>query len=163
MMGSMTTRTASRPLNAARETARLDPQLRALRCEIARWALAAGQPLNIDAITVVLGARRDEAINDGQPFNRWTTNGVLTFLFGTADEWCDRNGVARSQHLGESLLTYLNFVHEMGALSRGSSPIGRLRTTTADLVGLTPKGHRRTTRNDQAVVPVPLRREVVGS
>lgn len=154
----MTTQTASRIARPARSNVHLDAPLRALRCEVSRWALAAGQPLNIDAITVILAARHAEAIIEGRAFSRWTTNSVLTFLYGTADDWCDRNHIEHPQHLGESLLTYINFLVEAGVLATGSSPVRQLRNTIADLAGLTATGHRRPARADLAPVgPTPLR------
>ncbi|MFN8051725.1 MAG: hypothetical protein U0Q22_09830 [Acidimicrobiales bacterium] len=154
----MTTQTASRSARSPRTAVALDPTLRAIRREVARWALAAGQPLNVDALTVILAARHAEALVEGRPFNRWTANSVLTFLFGTADDWCDRHGVARQPHLGESLLTYVNFLDASGVLSSGSSSLRQLRSTISDLSGLTPSGHRRDASTGGAVAsPAPLR------
>jgi|JI8StandDraft_1071087.scaffolds.fasta_scaffold151547_2 hypothetical protein len=159
MMGTMTTQTASRSTRTARSSVPLDPALRALRCEVARWALAAGQPLNLDAIGVILGARHAEAIVEGRPFNRWTTNTVLTFLFGTAEDWCLRQHVTMPPHLGESLLTYVNFLAAAGVLAPGSSSVRQLQNTISDLAGLTATGHRRPSRvDDGAPTPTPLRR-----
>lgn len=138
----MTTQTAPRIARPARSNVRLDAPLRALRCEVSRWALAAGQPLNLDAITIILGARHHEAVIEGSAFSRWTTNTVLTFLYCTVDDWCARNQVERSAHVGESLLTYMNFLSDSRVLSSGSSPIRQLRTTIADLAGLTDGRYR---------------------
>ena len=158
MMGTMTMQTAS-PTRTARSAVPLDPALRSLRCEVARWALATGHPLNLDAIGVILAARHHEAIVEGRPFNRWTTNTVLTFLFGTAEEWCTRQHVTMPSHLGESLLTYVTFLAELDVLASGSSSIRQLQNTISDLAGLTATGHRRPARsNDVAVAPTPLRR-----
>lgn len=153
----MTTETAARPTRPARGSVRLDPTLRALRCEIARWALAEGRPLNLDAITVILAARHREALAEGRSFNRWTTNSVLTFLFGTADVWCDDQGVAHPPHLGESLFTYVEFLHASGVLSADSSRIVALRSTIADLAGLSTDGHRRPSTTEVAAQePLPF-------
>jgi hypothetical protein len=154
----MTSQTLHRSARPSRSAVRLDTTLRAIRREVARWALAEGQPLNLDALTVILAARHHEALVEGRPFNRWTANSVLTFLFGTADDWCDRHGVARQQHLGESLLTYVNFLHTSGVLSSGSSPIRQLRGTISDLAGLTPAGHRRDRADGITAATAPLHR-----
>jgi hypothetical protein len=138
----MTSQSAARSHRPPRTAVRLQPTLRSLRCEVARWALAHGRPLNLDAVTVILAARHQEALVEGWPFNRWTADSVLTFLFGTADDWCDRSGVARPTHLGESLLTYVDFLDASGVLSPGSSHVTLLRSTITDLAGLTPAGHR---------------------
>lgn len=157
MMMPMTTQTASRS-RSARSTVPLDPALRALRVEVARWALETGRPLNLDAIGVILGARHAEAVIDGRPFNRWTTNTVLTFLFGTADHWCERQHITVPPHLGESLLTYIVFLASIGALAKGSSSFRQLENTISDLAGLTESGHRRADRSDDSpAVPTPLR------
>jgi len=155
----MTTQPASppRPHRTARSAVPLEPALRGLRVEVARWALRSGQPLNLDAISVILGARHAEAIVEGRPFNRWTTNSVLTFLFGTADGWCARQGIPVPLHLGESLLTFVNFLAAEGVLATGSSPVRQLRTTISDLAGLTDSGHRRAARGGAAATaPTPL-------
>ena len=156
--GAMTTQTAPRSARSPRSAITLDPTLRAIRREVARWALSSGQPLNLDAITVILAARHDEALVEGRAFNRWTANSVLTFLFGTADDWCDRHGVQRQSHLGESLLTFVNFLGASGVLSSGSSSLRQLRSTISDLSGLTPSGHRPATGSDLVgATPAPLR------
>ena len=158
MLCSMTTRTASHTSRTARTAVPLDPTLRALRCEIARWALNHGRPLNLDAVTVILAARHAEAVVEGRPFNRWTTNTVLTFLFGTADDWCLRQRLPTPPHLGESLLTYIAFLAEAGVLAPGSSTPRQLQNTISDLAGLTASGHRRPPRTGGDVaVPTPLR------
>jgi hypothetical protein len=158
MLGHMTTQTAPRTTRTARTAVSLDPTLRALRCEVARWALNAGRPLNLDAITVILGARHAEAVVEGRPFNRWTTNSVLTFLFGTADDWCIRQRVASPRHLGESLLTYVDFLAEAGVLAPGSSTPRQLQNTISDLAGLTATGHRRPGRTTEDLATLtPLR------
>lgn len=154
----MTTQTAPHTARPARVAAPLEPTLRALRCEAARWALATGRPLNLDAVTVILGARHAEAMVERRPFNRWTTNSVLTFLFGTADDWCAEHGVAPPTHLGESLLTYVTFLDAVGVLAPGSATIRQLTNTIADLAGLTSSGHRRPAVTDIEVAPpTPLR------
>jgi len=158
MLWPMTTQTAPHRDRPARASVALDPALRAIRCEVARWALNVGQPLNLDAITVILGARHAEAVTEGRAFNRWTTNSVLTFLFGTADHWCDRQRVASPLHLGESLLTYINFLADAGVLAPGSSTLRQLQNTISDLAGLTPTGHRAATGDRGVAVPTPLHR-----
>ncbi len=149
----MTTPTLHRTGRPARSAIALDPTLRALRHEVARWALQHGRPLNLDAVTIVLAARHHEALVEGRHFNRWTANSVLTFLFGTADEWCDRNRVQRQAHLGETLLTYIDFLAAAGVLAPGSSRITVLRSTIRDLAGLLPTGHRAD-RGDDRLAPV---------
>lgn len=164
MICSMTTQTAPHALRTARAAVTLDPPLRALRCEVARWALTAGQPLNLDAVTVILGARHAEAVIEGRPFNRWTTNTVLTFLFGTAEDWCIEHRIDPPAHLGESLLTYINFLGHLGVLAPGSSSMRQLQNTISDLAGLTASGHRRPGRADEPVAePTPLRPADVSS
>lgn len=158
MLDSMTTQTAPRH-RQSRSTVPLDPALRALRVEVARWALATGHPLNLDAIGVILGARHAEAAIDGRPFNRWTTNSVLTFLFGTAAEWCEHHQVTMPPHLGESLLTYVSFLTEARVLATGSSTPRQLHNTISDLAGLTVTGHRGSARPDhRPATPTPIHR-----
>lgn len=142
-MPTDTLRRPARSTRPARDVVTLAPTLRALRREVARWALANGRALNVDALTVILAARHDEAVSEAQPFNRWTSNGVLVFLFGTADDWCDRHGVARQPYLGESMRTYVDFLSASRVLAAGSSPVRQLRSTIDSLAGLSPEGHHR--------------------
>lgn len=152
----MSTETLRRPPSSPRVAVTLDPTLRAIRREIARWALANGRSLNLDALTVILAARRDESVREGAPFNRWTANSVLVFLFGTADDWCDRHGVARQPYLGESMRTYVDFLAAERVLANGSSPIRLLRSTIDSLTGLNADGHHR------GDVPGPIALATVG-
>lgn len=134
--------TTSAPPSRSRRAPILEPTLRGLRVEVARWALATGRPLNLDAIGVILATRHGEAASGLKGFNWWTTNEVLTFLFDSVDAWCRANEVTVPLHLGESLLTYIDFLAEHRLFARGSSTHRQLRTTIIDLAGLTADGHR---------------------
>lgn len=139
----MTTQTSPRIDQRARQAVQLPPRLRQERVEVARWALAQGRPLNLDAITVVLGAKHFEAGLERSPFRRWTTKGVLTFALGSAVEWCLHQGVARPMTFGESLYTYVAWLGAEKHLTSGSSPLPDLLTTIADVTGLTRQGRAR--------------------
>ena len=147
MVVTMTTQTAPRTSQPARSAVQLDAALRQHRCEVVRWALSAGRPLNLDAITVIIAARQSEAVAEGRPFTRWTTNTVLMFLFGTATQWCNDQAVELPTHAGESLFTYLAYLNANHELASGSSPIGQLRRSVCELAGLNTSGHRPTDRS----------------
>lgn len=136
----MTTRTGVPHGDVARHRVQLDAELRHHRCAVARWALENGRPLNIDAITVILAARHAEAAIERRAATRWTTRTVLTFFFGSVEQWCTQAGVTVPDHLGESLHTYLQFLSAHGVLASGSSSIAELSSSVRHISGLTAAG-----------------------
>lgn len=126
----------------ARRAIRLDDTLRRHRCEVARYALRAGRPLNLDAITLILAAKQFESNAERRPFTRWTRRGLVGFLWGTASEWATRHGVALPESTAETLWTYLGFLDEQDQFASGSAPLAELRAELEDHAGLTSAGHR---------------------
>ena len=145
--GAMTTQTAPRPELPARRGVLLPADLRQQRCDVARWALEHGRPLNLDAITVVLGAKRFESTLDGRPFTRWTSAGVLTFLLGSATEWMSQQCIERPDSFGETLYSYLSYLGDRELLSSGSSEHHLLLAAVADTTGLSRAGRDPRGRN----------------
>jgi hypothetical protein len=125
---------------AAARTLALSPLLRQHRCEAARWALATGRPLTIDAITAILAAKEFDATVSGERFDHWTRSSVLTFLFGSAVEFCRQNNVDLPSSVGESLVTYLQYLEASHGFAPKSSPVAALIQTVTELSGLTPSG-----------------------
>lgn len=135
----MSSRTA--PLaGSARRTVVLPAPLREHRCHVARASLAAGRPLNLDAITVILGAKHLESTNANLPFTRWTARQLVAFVWGTVGEWCAAQGVVPPRNLGESLWTYLTYLSDTGELASGSSSLARLREALVEQAGVTRSG-----------------------
>ena len=140
----MRTTTSPRlPLRPARATIRHDAPLRRDRRAAAAWALAHGRPLDLDALTVLLAVVEESARIEQRPADRWTPNTVLNLLFGAAVEWCRRQSVELPASMGESLYTYLRFLHDRQRFGDGSAPITELCTTTIELAGLTGDGRIR--------------------
>jgi hypothetical protein len=144
----MTTETAPSP-RPARRAVVLGPRLRQHRCDAARFALATGSPLNLDALTVVLAIR--EATARRAPVTRWTERDVTALVWGGVLEWCATYGVAEPPNVAETLWTYLTFLYEEGELASGSSRLADLRTALVENAGVTrtgrarhPAGRRRT-------------------
>ena len=142
----------------ARRAVQLPADQRQERVDVARWALANGRPMNLDAITVVLAAKAFEAGLEGRPYRRWTSAGVLTFLLGSAVEWCRQSGVERPPSFGETLFTYLSWVAETGQLASGSSPRGELLDAAADVGGLTRAGRSRVRPGSSSAIARSLHR-----
>ena len=144
----MATETDPRAATAlrARHTVHLDAVLREHRTEVARWALAQGRPLNLDAITVILAVRQFEAETDRAPFTRWTTRGMVGFLWGSATTWCETIGVDLPPSLNESLWTYLSYLHAAHELASGSAPLNQLREVLVESGGLNRSGRARQAR-----------------
>lgn len=124
----------------ARTAVALSPALRQHRMEVARAALAAGRPLNLDAITVILATKQLESANDGTPFTRWTTRQVVAFLWGTVLEWCVARGIEAPSNVGETLWTYLTHLADEGELASGSSSLAALREALVENAGVNRSG-----------------------
>jgi hypothetical protein len=131
------------PPPSVRSLVRLDGPLREHRCAVARYALAKGRPLNLDAITAILSAKELECETERHPFTRWTTDGLVTFLWGTVAEWCATRGIAIPPSTAESLWTYLTFLDDTGELASGSARIDRLREALRENTGITAGGRAR--------------------
>ena len=138
----MTTETAPTTVSA-RRAVRLSPRLRQHRCDVARFALASGSPLNLDAITVILAMRDAEASSSKVPFTRWTDRRVTALLWGNVLEWCAINGVAEPENVAETLWTYLTYLFEVGELASGSSRLAELRLALVENAGVTRAGRAR--------------------
>ena len=139
----MSSQTVTTNVVPARKAVHLNAELRAHRCDVARWALSVGRPLNLDAVTVILGARSFEASVDGHPFTWWTGQSIITFTWGTAAQWCSSHGVELPPTTAESLYTYLAFLADTNQLAQGSSPRRSLLETVVDVSGLASDGRRR--------------------
>lgn len=146
VMGSHSTHAAS----PARRSIVLSPELRQHRCDVARAALGAGRPLNLDAITVILATKGLESTDSGTPFTRWTSRQVVAYLWGTVLEWCHTSGIEPPENLGESLWTYLTYLFEEGELASGSSTLTQLREALVENAALTNSGRSRSPRRPRA-------------
>jgi hypothetical protein len=131
------------PPTSVRHAVRLDDALREHRRAVSRYALAEGRPLNLDAITAILAAKQVEAEHDGRPFTRWTTDGLVGFLWGTVVEWCTARGLGLPAGTAESLWTYLTFLDDTGELASGSARIDHLRQALRENTGITAAGRAR--------------------
>ena len=142
----------------ARTSVPLPEDLRQHRCDVARYALAEGLPLNLDAITVVLAAKQFESSTDRRPFTRWTSTHLMGFLWGTVVDWCRLTDVAVPPSTAESLWTYLTFLFEQGELASGSSRLSDLREVLVEHTNLSRAGRAAhpSSRSRRAQV-VPLR------
>lgn len=153
----MATQTLPSPLRA-RTAVILTPEQRALRCEAARWALTSGRPLNLDAVTVIIAARSFESAMEGRPFNRWTAQSTLGFLWGTAAEWCGSQGVEVPHTLAETLWTWFDFLAAHRQFANGSSTRTALRAVLVETGGLNRSGRSNRRQADALVVTVPAGR-----
>jgi len=154
----MTSETSTTSLAPARRRAVLSRELRRERCEAARWALASGRPLNLDAVTVILAVRSFESVGEGKPFHRWTTHDITSFVWGSAVGWCGANGIEVPADLAESMWSYLAFVGATDRLVSGSSPPGDLLDALGEAAGLTRAGRRSRSRRAQPAAEVRILR-----
>ncbi len=121
-------------LPPARRVITLTDPLRRHRCEVARWALASGRVLNLDALTIVLTARAGQHL-------RWTTDDVSVFLWSTATLTCAELGIELPASTAETLWSYLLFLSEAGAL-QGDSLVD-LQLELSECAGLNRAGRLR--------------------
>lgn len=142
----MSSETSITTLAPARHGALLSRPLRQERCDAARWALGAGRPLNLDAVTVILAVRSFESSRDRKPFHRWTSHDITSFVWGSAVGWCNANGIQVPADLAESMWSYLAFVSETGRLVSGSSRPEELLGALSEAAGLTRAGRRSRSR-----------------
>ncbi|HKY16530.1 MAG TPA: hypothetical protein VJM33_16505, partial [Microthrixaceae bacterium] len=140
---------AAPELRPAREVIELPESLRRDRRAVARWALEHGRPLHLDSVTIVLAVRDFEARTDDAPFTRWTTQGLIGFLWGSATTWCETRGVELPPALNESLYTYLSYLSDQREFASGSDPLAALREVLVDMGGLNRSGRLRSVRGSR--------------
>ncbi len=118
----------------------------------------AGPSLNIDAITVILAVREFEADTDGAPFTRWTTQGLIGFLWGSAISWCESREIDVPPGLNESLWSYLSYLGAERELASGSASLAALREVLVETGGLSRSGRARVVRGARLATTWPLHR-----
>lgn len=101
------------------------------RKDVARWALANGQPLTRDALAVIIGTR--EITTDAGIDTTWTIESVTGLLTWQAGGWCGRHRVPLPEGLGESLSSYLRYLSQNRLLGEGSNTVPQLIDWIADL------------------------------
>ncbi|MEZ5382846.1 MAG: hypothetical protein R2754_13765 [Microthrixaceae bacterium] len=117
----------------------LSPELRTLRVEVMRWALAHGRPLNRDAITIVLGTSRADAKAALRPERRFRTKDLAVFLHQMVPQYCERSGLVAPPHVAESMWTYLAFLADpatSASLAPRSSSAAALLAALSDVACL---------------------------
>jgi hypothetical protein len=138
-------------------------QLR-LRRRVVTRALAAGDPVDRDALAALMGAHHDDP--DGGPAPAcppWTVASLTELLWVGVVDWCDRHGatVPDPHRVRTTLLTLLDQLADIGALPPGSDPVRALRRVVADTGGSArrrghPAGGRRTTPGRRPAVTPPV-------
>ncbi len=124
----------------ARDVAQLNAELRQHRCDISRWALSQGRPLNIDALSSILGAKLTDSTLERREFARWVSKSIVVFLHASVPNWCHANSVDVPQHLAESLFTYVSYLHHHNLLAPGSSASDALFETIVEFGCLSKSG-----------------------
>jgi hypothetical protein len=136
----------------ARHARELTAPLITHRCEVARWALAAGAPLNLDSLSAVLGARARDAAANAEPFARWNNSSLVGFLHASIEDWCIETRVNTPRNLAESLYTYLRYLAEFGLLAAGSSHVEVMLSTVAKYGCLADDGRALTPAASPAII-----------
>ncbi|MEZ5321000.1 MAG: hypothetical protein R2698_02755 [Microthrixaceae bacterium] len=128
--------------------------LRAVRVEVARWALGSGHTLSLDSLSAILSARLHEATAGPavQPLDVRRYRPVAVRHRRPA-RWAAAGAAA----LGETLYTYLRFLGEHQVLDEHSSAPQALLEEVASLCGLDQDGRRR----HAATQPIPNQSKTV--
>ncbi|MCB1256019.1 MAG: hypothetical protein KDB26_02890, partial [Microthrixaceae bacterium] len=101
------------------------------RKDVARWALANGQPLTRDALAVIIGTR--EITAEATIDTTWTIDSVTGLLTWQAGSWCGRHRVPVPEGLGESLSSYVRYLSRNRLLGTGSNTVSQLIEWITDL------------------------------
>lgn len=123
-----------RPSRRARDTIQLNPSQRNRRTGAARWALAAGSPLNLDAATIIIASGSDDV---------WTTSRIMAFLWETVRDYSSKQHIDAPRVTAESLYTYIAYLHQSQQLATGSDSFTELAREIRDNGGLTANGRQQ--------------------
>ncbi|MCP3856781.1 MAG: hypothetical protein GY745_20490 [Actinomycetia bacterium] len=104
-----------------------DPFLRRRSLDVRRWALARGQGIDPDSLTVVLRVIDDDRDLLGVSPHEWTAERVLEFIWARAWSWCEAEGLTLPPTAPATLLAYLDHLHDTNSLTPSSDPITELR------------------------------------
>ena len=111
------------PLRRA-HTVRVHPTARRHRRQVARWAFAAGHPVDRDALAAIVALRTSPT--DGTIDTCWTIDDLAPLLWHSVGQWCTANRVAPPSNLAATLSTYLRHLFTVRAAAAGSDALAPL-------------------------------------
>lgn len=135
------TRTTAAPHDRLARLRRDDAELRSLHVGVRAWALAAGRPVDGDALAVVLGTALAEQRRAGVDPAEWTEVRVLEFMWTTCLRWCVEQGVQPPAPIASALAAWWDHLAETGRLHPRSDDRARLHLALASCTGR-PAGSR---------------------
>ncbi len=103
----------------ARDAAQLSATATALRLDVTRWALAAGQRVDYDALSAILAAKSEVPA----PVRRWTEDDVWRLWWVDLSSWCSLRRVRTPDGLATTMLTVLRHLDATGSLAVGSDTL----------------------------------------
>ena len=106
----------------ARSIAHLSPCASTLRLETTRWALAHGQRLDYDALSVILAAKAEVPV----PVRRWTEDDVWRLWWVDLSGWCAQRRVRTPDGLATTMLTLFRYLDTAGGFAAGSDTLPEL-------------------------------------
>jgi hypothetical protein len=129
-----------RDLIDIRQHRRHSLEVRRWLARVGEWALAHGRPLNVDAFTVIVLAKAEQA---GQPLELWTQEGVFEFVWAHAQNWCALHGLETPGAVAETLWTLLAYLDAADGFAAGSDPWVQLKSPLLAYGGLRRDGRSR--------------------
>jgi hypothetical protein len=126
------------------------PQLH-LRRRVVACALAAGDPVDRDALAAVLAAHHD-APDGSVAVPPWTVASLTELLWVGVLDWCERHGAAipDRHRLRTTLVTLLDHLAATGELPPGSDHVRALRRVVADAGGTSRRSSHPSSRPGSA-------------
>lgn len=137
---------AARAVGRIDELRRADPVLRRRHLEVRTWALSRGQPVEADALTVVLGSLAEAERRDGTDPRLWTKARILEFVWGHCPIWCLEHALAVPRATPDALRVWWAYLLDSGGLSPGSDDRNVLLRTLAVYAGRPPRRSRTAAR-----------------
>ncbi len=107
----------------ARDVARLDPNLRALRRDLLAFGVARGRPVDADAASAVLAAKVARA---PEPVELLDDDIVTELLWVDVFAWCGDHGVPPPTAVAATLHTWVDQLASVGRLAPGSDGVDAL-------------------------------------
>jgi hypothetical protein len=123
----------------ARSIARLSPSASTLRLETTRWALAHGQRLDYDALSVILAAKAEVPV----PVCRWTEDDVWRLWWVDLSGWCSQRRVRTPDGLATTMLALLRYLDAAASFAPGSDSLPELEDAmeSTGALGRDPTAH----------------------
>lgn len=118
-----------------RDLARLSPDARRLRNDVARWAVATGRPLDYDALSLVLAVKAESR----RPVDHWTEDDVWQLWWLDLFAWCLRRGVDTPVTVGGAMVTLFGYLDASGGFAIGSDNAEQLEAALRSAGGSTPR------------------------